>query len=68
MYQVVQEAERTIAVLSPAYLTSAFGGAEWRAVFAKGPTGEGGLLLPVRVEKVEPPGLLKTRIYVDLVS
>jgi len=68
MHQVVQEAKQTIAVLSPAYLDSAFGGAEWRAVFAKDPTGEHGLLLPVRVEDVEPPGLLKTRIFVDLVD
>jgi tetratricopeptide (TPR) repeat protein len=68
MHQVVEEAQRTIAVLSPAYLTSAFGGAEWRAVFAKDPTGERGLLLPVRVEEVQPPGLLTTRIYVDLVG
>src|SRR4029453_17316322 len=35
-------------------------GAEWRAVFAKDPTGERGLLLPVRVDQVEPPGLLKS--------
>jgi hypothetical protein len=68
MHQVVEEAQRTVAVLSPAYLSSAFGCAEWRAVFAKDPTGEHGLLLPVRVEEVEPPGLLKTRIYVDLVD
>jgi hypothetical protein len=68
MHQVVEEAQRTIAVLSPAYLTSAFGEAEWRAVFAKDPTGEHGLLLPVRVEDVEPPGLLKTCVYVDLVG
>ena len=68
MHQAVEEAQRTIAVLSPAYLSSAFGGAEWQAVFAKDPTGERGLLLPVRVEEVEPPGLLKTRIYVDLVD
>jgi hypothetical protein len=27
--------------------------------------GERGLLLPVRVGEVEPPGLLKTRVYVD---
>ena len=67
MHQVV-EAQRTIAVISPSYLTSAFGGAEWRAVFAKDPTGELGVLLPVRVEEVEPPGLLTTRIYVDLVG
>jgi TIR domain/AAA ATPase domain len=68
MHQVVEEAQRTIAVLSPAYLTSAFGGAEWRAVFAKDPTGERGLLLPVRVGEVDPPGLLTTRVYVDLVG
>jgi tetratricopeptide (TPR) repeat protein len=68
MHQVVQKAKRTIAVLSPAYLTSAFGGAEWRAVFAEDPSGERGLLLPVRVEEVNLPGLLTTRIYVDLVG
>jgi tetratricopeptide (TPR) repeat protein len=68
MHQVLEEAQRTIVVLSPAYLDSAFGGAEWRAVFAKDPTGERGLLLPVRVEEVDPPGLLTTRIYVDLVG
>ena len=68
IHQVVEEVQRTIAVLSSAYLTSAYGGVEWRAVFAKDPTGERGLLLPVRVEEVEPPGLLATRIYVDLVG
>jgi hypothetical protein len=55
-------------VLSPAYLNSAFGSAEWRAVFARDPTGERGLLLPIRVEEMDPPGLLTTRIYVDLVG
>ena len=35
---------------------------------AKDPSGEHGLLLPVRVSDVEPPGLLKTRTYVDLVG
>jgi hypothetical protein len=68
MHQEVQEAKQTIAVLSPAYLKSAFGAAEWRAVFAEDPTGEQGRLLPVRVKRVEPSGLLKTRIYVDLVG
>jgi hypothetical protein len=66
MHQAVEKAQRTIAVLSPAYLNSTFGGAEWRAVFAKDLTGERGLLLPVRVEEVDPPGLLTTRIYVAL--
>jgi hypothetical protein len=61
-------AERVVAVLSAAYLQSVHGEAEWRAFYAKDPSGERGLLLPVRVDKVEPPGLLTTRIYVDLVG
>ncbi|HZD71803.1 MAG TPA: Maf family nucleotide pyrophosphatase [Actinomycetes bacterium] len=68
MHQAVQEARQTIAVLSPAYLTSAFGAAEWGAVFAEDPTGERGRLLPVRVEQVEPTGLLRARVYVNLVD
>jgi TIR domain len=68
MHQAVDEAERTIAVLSPVYLESAFGGVEWRSVFAKDPSGEKGLLVPVRVEECEPSGLLAGRIYLDLVG
>jgi hypothetical protein len=68
MQQATSTAERVLAVLSTAYLRSAHGGAEWRAFYAKDPSGEHGLLLPVRVEEVDPPGLLKTRIYVDLVD
>jgi tetratricopeptide (TPR) repeat protein len=68
MQQATQQAARTIAVLSPAYLGSAFGEAEWRVAFASDPTGEQGLLLPVRVAEVTPPGLLRSRVYVDLVG
>jgi tetratricopeptide (TPR) repeat protein len=64
----MQQATRTIAVLSPAYLGSAFGEAEWRVAFASDPTGEQGLLLPVRVAEVTPPGLLRSRVYLDLVD
>lgn len=59
-------AERTVAVLSPAYLASSFGEAEWRAAFAKDPTGERRLLVPVLVEPCNPSGMLGTRVYVDL--
>ncbi len=59
---------RTIAVLSPACFRSRFAEAEWRAAFARDPTGERGLLLPVRVQPCEPPGLLASRVYVDLVG
>jgi hypothetical protein len=68
MQYATTTAERVVAVLSPFYLASVHGGAEWRAFYAKDPSGERGLLLPVRVSDVEPPGLLKTRIYVDLVG
>jgi len=68
MQQSTQQAARTIAVLSPSYLGSAFGEAEWRAAFASDPTGEQGLLLPVRVAEVTPPGLLRSRVYLDLVG
>ncbi|MEU8240146.1 FxSxx-COOH system tetratricopeptide repeat protein [Actinoplanes missouriensis] len=68
MQQAVVFSQRTIAVLSPAYLRSQFSGAEWRAVFAQDPTGEKGLLIPVRVQPCDPPGFLATRIYVDLVG
>ena len=68
MQEAVSSAARTIAVLSPAYFGSRFGEAEWRAAFAKDPSGERGLLVPVRVQPCEPPGLLATRVYVDLVD
>jgi TIR domain len=68
MQHATATAERVVLVLSAAYLGSAHGEAEWRAFYAKDPGGERGLLLPVRVGPVEPPGLLKTRVYVDLVG
>jgi hypothetical protein len=68
MHQATQQAARTIAVLSPAYLHSEFGEAEWRVAFAGDPTGEQGLLVPVRVAEVAPPGLLRSRTYLDLVG
>jgi len=67
MHTAVQRAERTLAVLSPAYLESSeFGEAEWRVAFAADPSGEGRRLIPVRVAECHPEGLLKTRVYVDL--
>lgn len=68
MHDATERAHRTIAVLSSAYDGSAFGEAEWRVAFAKDPTGERGLLVPVRVEEVVPRGLLTTRTYIDLVG
>jgi TIR domain/Trypsin-like peptidase domain len=68
MQRAARTADRTIAVLSSSYSDSQFGEAEWRVTFANDPTGERGLLVPVRVEAVDPPGLLRTRIFIDLVG
>ena len=60
--------ERTIAVLTPNYFESGFTKAEWYAAFAQDPTGENGLLLPVRVLECDVKGLLGQIIYVNLVG
>ena len=68
MQDAMSTAERIVAVLSPDYLRSDHGEAEWRDFYAKDPSGRRGLLLPVRVREVDPSGLLSTRVYVDLVA
>jgi tetratricopeptide (TPR) repeat protein len=68
MDKAAKLASRTIAVLSPDYLTSQFTQPEWAAAFAKDPTGAKGILVPVRVRKCEPEGLLGPIIYIDLVG
>ena len=57
MQQAAAKSERTIAVLSPAYLQSVFTTAEWGAAFARDPTGTQGLLLPVRIQDCELTGI-----------
>ncbi|MEA2583695.1 MAG: hypothetical protein QOF33_1780 [Thermomicrobiales bacterium] len=68
MHQAAAKAERTIAVLSPAYLKSGFAEAEWAAAFARDPTGEKGLLVPVRVAECDVKGLLPQIVYIDFVG
>jgi hypothetical protein len=66
MDQALQTCRRIILVLSPSYLRSAMGEAEWRAGFVDDPSGEQRRLLPVRVERCEPKGLLADRVWIDL--
>jgi TIR domain len=68
MHEAAAAAERTIAVLSPAYLQSGFAQPEWSAAFAADPQGWERKLVPVRVEVCDPGGLLRARIYIDLVG
>jgi hypothetical protein len=68
MQRATASAARTVAVLSPAYFGSRLAEAEWRVAFANDPSGDRGMLVPVRVQPCAPPGLLATRVFVDLVD
>jgi TIR domain len=62
------QSRRTVAVLSPDYLTSRFTAPEWAARFAQDATSEHDLLIPVRVRPCELEGLLAQVVHVDLVG
>jgi hypothetical protein len=66
--QKAAQANRTLLVLSPNYLAAQFTQPEWAAAFAQDPTGEKGILLPVRVAKCDLQGLLPAIIYIDLID
>src|SRR4051794_15625407 len=63
-----EESRRTIAVLSPDYLKSRFGTAEWAARFAQDGTSEHDLLVPVLVRPCKLQGLLAQIVHADLVG
>ncbi|MGE3808868.1 MAG: toll/interleukin-1 receptor domain-containing protein [Gemmataceae bacterium] len=62
------QSRRSVAVLSPTYLTSRFAAPEWTARFAQDATSEHDLLILVRVRPCELKGLLAQIVYVDLVG
>jgi TIR domain len=66
MHEGIQNSERTIAVLSGAYLESAYGRAEWQAAWAADPAGKDRKLVVVRVEDCDRPGLLAGVVGTDL--
>ncbi len=66
MHRAAIESVTTLAVLSHNYLNSMHGEAEWRIAYQADPSGELGGLIPIRVDDVKPPGLLATRVYVDI--
>lgn len=68
MQKAATEATRTIAVLSPDYLSAKFTWPEWAAAFVQDPTGEKRLLVPVRVRPCELTGLMRSIVYIDLVG
>ncbi|HET9255791.1 MAG TPA: FxSxx-COOH system tetratricopeptide repeat protein [Pseudonocardiaceae bacterium] len=68
MNQGVARAARTVAVLSPDYLSSMYGTAEWQAAWAEDPQGRRRALITVRVRGDWPPGLLAGVVGIDLVG
>jgi hypothetical protein len=68
MQRAASETEKTIVVLSPAYLQAEYTQPEWAAAFAQDPQGKQRKLIPVRVAKCEPTGILAAIIYVDLLG
>lgn len=68
MNEAIRDSERTVAVLSPDYLSAFFTQPEWAAAFAQDPASNKGVLLPVRVRECDLTGLFNQIIYVDLVG
>jgi tetratricopeptide (TPR) repeat protein len=62
----VLSAGRTIAVLSPDYLASEYGTAEWEAAWRADPLGAERKLLTVRVKACDQPDFLAAVVSVDL--
>ncbi len=68
MDRALKAARHLLAILSPAYLRSRYGKAEWLHAFIQDPTGEDRRLVPVRVEDCDPEGLMQGVVYIDLVG
>jgi TIR domain len=68
MDEGVQGTVRTVAVLSPDYLSSVYGSAEWQAAWARDPQGLLRKLITVRVRGQRPQGLLAGVVGIDLVG
>jgi len=69
MDRAIRDAERIVVVLTPAYQeATSFTVPEWSAAIGRDPTGELGVLVPIRVADFTPEGLLRTRGWIDLVG
>jgi tetratricopeptide (TPR) repeat protein len=68
MDDAARHTERTLLVLSQAYLESDYAFAEWAAAFRRDPRGKQGKVLPVRIQHCRIEGLLGPIGYIDLVD
>ena len=68
MHSAIENANKTLLVMSKAFNESLFTKPEWAATLASDPTGEARRLIPVRIDRIDPIGLLKALTYIDLVG
>ncbi|MEV7099503.1 TIR domain-containing protein [Amycolatopsis sp. NPDC051045] len=66
LHDAVRWSKRTLALLSPDYLRSAQVGPEWQAAWSADRDGMRRKLIPVRIERCEPDGLLRGIKDIDL--
>jgi tetratricopeptide (TPR) repeat protein len=67
MRDALEQADRTLALVSAAYLASPYCTDEWTGAFLHDPDGRN-RLLQVRIEDCELPRLLRAQVYIDLVG
>jgi TIR domain len=68
MDDAARRADRTLLVLSPAYLASDYAFAEWAAALRRDPKGKQGKVLSVRIQHCEVEDLLGPIVYIDQVD
>lgn len=68
MQRAATNADKTIVVLSTDYLNAKYTQPEWAAAFTNDPESLTHKLVPIRVDKCNPTGLLRSIVYVDLVG
>jgi len=67
MRDALEQADRTLALVSAAYLASPYCTDEWTGAFLHDPDGRN-RLLQVRIEDCEVPRLLRAQVYIDLIG
>ncbi len=68
MHNATQMADKTIAIISPDYLSSAYTPSEWAAAFSKDPSAKEGKLIPIMVKECKLEGLLSQIVYINFVG
>lgn len=59
---------KIIALISEDYMNSGYACSEWLVGFCNDPIGENIKVIPVKIEDIDIEGLLKPRVYIDLIE